>query len=205
MPISAAQPRASTLHELRERATGCTACALHARATQTVFGEGSEHATAMLVGEQPGDHEDRAGTPFVGPAGRLLDRALDDIGVQRNDVYVTNAVKHFKWRERGKRRIHESPNRTEQVACRPWLLAELELVQPRLVVCLGRVAASAVLERTVQVNASRGQVLESPLAEYVAVTVHPSSVLRLQASEREGAYDAFRADLAEYFGWLSEK
>jgi uracil-DNA glycosylase len=190
------------LTALREDASGCTACDLYARATQTVFGEGNPRAEVMLVGEQPGDREDTAGRPFVGPAGRLLDQALVEIGVDRGDIYVTNAVKHFKWRPRGKRRIHEAPNRTEQVACHRWLEAELEVVNPRLVVCLGRVAATAVLGRPITLAANRGQRIEHPAAEIVAVTVHPSSVLRLERQAREPAYQGFRDDLETYFGWL---
>jgi uracil-DNA glycosylase family protein len=191
------------LAALRQRAATCTACDLYQRATQTVFGEGSPTADSMLVGEQPGDREDRAGQPFVGPAGRLLDQALADINVDRERIYVTNAVKHFKWRPQGKRRIHEPPNRTEQLACRPWLLSELELVQPRLVVCLGRVAATAVLDRPVKLGDIRGVPIDSDIAEHVMVTVHPSSVLRLEETARRQAYEAFRNDLATAFSWLA--
>jgi uracil-DNA glycosylase len=194
---------ASALDSLRQDAAGCTRCDLYVRGTQTVFGAGSPRADAVLVGEQPGDREDLAGEPFVGPAGRLLDRALEDVGVSRERIYVTNAVKHFKWRPQGKRRIHEPPNRTEQLACRPWLVSELELIKPRLVVCLGRIAATAVLDRQVKIGDVRGTSLDTPFAEHALVTVHPSSVLRLAEPARRPAYEAFRDDLATAFGWLS--
>ena len=194
---------ADRLDELRHLAASCTNCPLYERATQTVFGAGPASATAMLVGEQPGDQEDKEGEPFVGPAGRMLDRALEEIGVDRETVYVTNAVKHFKWEPRGKRRIHQRPNRAEQVACRPWLESELEVIQPRLLVCLGAVAATSLLGPKVSVTKARGQQLESELAELVTVTVHPSSVLRASDdAARRAAYEGLRHDLDIAFGWL---
>jgi uracil-DNA glycosylase len=182
-------------------AEGCRACPLWERGTQTVFGEGPVGAPALLVGEQPGDQEDLAGRPFVGPAGRLLDEALDEAGIDRSDAYVTNAVKHFKWKERGKRRIHERPNRAEVVACHRWLETELDLVDPQVVVLLGAVAGQAVLGPSFRVGASRGQVLDLGGRAGIA-TVHPSSVLRARSSDerraaRQGLVDDLRraADL----------
>jgi DNA polymerase len=172
------------LPDLREAAAGCRACDLYKTGTQTVFGEGREKAEVMLVGEQPGDREDIEGRPFVGPAGRLLDQALERAGIDRSAVYVTNVVKHFKWRPRGKRRIHQKPNIEEIRACRPWLDSELALVQPRVLVCLGSVAAQALLGRQFRVTRERGRFVESPLAERVTATVHPSSILR--AGDDEG-------------------
>jgi uracil-DNA glycosylase family protein len=163
---------------LRNAAAHCKACDLWQRATQTVFGEGSVPARVMLVGEEPGNEEDVAGHPFVGPAGRLLDRALEAAGIDRGETYVTNVVKHFKWQPRGKRRIHEKPNAVEIAACRPWLDAELELAKPRVLVCLGATAAQALLGRQFRVSQQRGTWVESPLAPYVTATVHPSSILR---------------------------
>jgi uracil-DNA glycosylase len=196
-------PPRDQLATLRAQAASCTACDLYKRATQTVFGAGSPDAEVMLVGEQPGDHEDQEGAPFVGPAGRMLDRALDELGVDRSTVYVTNAVKHFKWEPRGKRRIHQRPNRAEQVACRRWLEAELEAVDPRLVVCLGAVAAASLLGPSVKVTQMRGQRLESDVAELVTVTVHPSAVLRERDHDaREAAFAGMKRDLEQAFGWL---
>ena len=154
-----------SLEELRAAAAGCRACDLWRNATQTVFGEGSERAEVMMVGEQPGDREDLEGRPFVGPAGRVLDKALEEVGIDRDLVYVTNVVKHFKWRPRGKRRIHQKPNAEEIRACRPWLDSELALVKPRVLVCLGSVAAQALLGRQFRVTRERGRFVESPLAE----------------------------------------
>lgn len=185
-------PAGADLGELRAAASGCRGCDLYRDATQTVFGAGPEHATVVLVGEQPGDREDREGHPFVGPAGRLLDRALAEAGIDRDACYVTNAVKHFKFTERGTRRIHKQPGRTEIVACAPWLTAELAVLRPRLVVCLGAIAAQAVLGRDFRVSERRGEVVE--LADRpVVATVHPSSVLR--APDRDAAYRDFTADL----------
>jgi DNA polymerase len=163
---------------LHDAAAGCRACDLWKRGTQTVFGEGGSRARLMLVGEQPGDEEDRAGHPFVGPAGRLLDRALTEAGIDRGLAYVTNVVKHFKWEPRGKRRIHTKPNAVEIAACGPWLEAELELIQPRVLICLGATAAQALLGRQFRVTVNRGKFVESPLAPFVMATVHPSSILR---------------------------
>jgi uracil-DNA glycosylase len=184
-----------SLEELRERAAGCTACDLYKTGTQTVFGEGSSGAGVMFVGEQPGDQEDKAGRPFVGPAGRLFDEALDDAGIDRTQVYVTNVVKHFKWRARGKRRIHQKPNWSEIGACRPWLDSELAAVEPRVLVCLGATAAQALLGRQFRVTQQRGTPVESDLAEHVLATVHPSSILRGDPDTREQEYAAFVKDL----------
>jgi DNA polymerase len=184
------------LTKLREEAAGCQACDLWRTGTQTVFGEGGEQAEVMMVGEQPGDREDIEGHPFVGPAGRVLDQALDQVGIDRDLVYVTNVVKHFKWRPRGKRRIHQKPNAEEIRACRQWLDAELEAVRPRVLVCLGSVAAQALLGRQFRVTRERGRFVESPLAERVIATVHPSSILRAPDEEaREAAMRDFVADL----------
>jgi DNA polymerase len=176
-------PAARDLATLRAAAAECRACDLWERATQTVFGEGSEDADVMLVGEQPGDQEDKQGRPFAGPAGRVLDEALEAAGIDRSKVYVTNVVKHFKWKPQGKRRIHQKPNAAEIAACRPWLDAELEAVQPRLLICLGASAAQALLGRTFRVTNERGKLVESPLAPMVMATVHPSSVLRAPDDE----------------------
>ena len=184
-----------SLEELREQAAGCTACELYKTGTQTVFGEGAHRAEAMFVGEQPGDQEDRAGRPFVGPAGKLFDEALEDAGIDRTQVYVTNAVKHFKWRARGKRRIHQKPNWSEIAACRPWLESELAAVEPRVLVCLGATAAQALLGRQFRVTQQRGKPVESDLAEHVLATVHPSSILRGDPAFREQEYGAFVNDL----------
>ena len=187
------------LERLREEAAACTRCDLYQRATQTVFGEGPVPATLALVGEQPGDQEDLRGHPFVGPSGELLDRALEAAGIDRSQVYVTNAVKHFKWTPRGKRRLHQSPNQTEIQACRPWLEHELEVVTPALVGILGAVAAKAVLGASFRVTRSRGQALTATVGGWsgtVVATVHPSSILRsVDAEAREEAYAAFVADL----------
>jgi uracil-DNA glycosylase family protein len=171
-------PPRPTLRSLRAAAAGCRACDLWERATQTVFGEGPRKAEVMFVGEQPGHEEDLAGRPFVGPAGRLFDRAMREAGFDRTLVYVTNVVKHFKWEPRGKRRIHAKPNPLEITACRPWLDAELKVVKPRVLVCLGATAAQTLLGRTFRVTQQRGRFVESPLAPIVTATVHPSSILR---------------------------
>ena len=172
---AAARP---TLGVLRAAAAGCRACPLWERATQTVFGEGRLSADLVLVGEQPGNEEDLAGRPFVGPAGRLLDRVLAEAGIDRRRVYVTNVVKHFKWEARGKRRIHERPNSREIAACRPWLDAELGVLRPKALVCLGATAAQALLGRAFRVSVARGTFVGSPLAPHVMATVHPAAVLR---------------------------
>jgi uracil-DNA glycosylase family protein len=187
-----------SLGELREAAAGCRACDLWKSGTQTVFGEGKPRAELMLVGEQPGDREDIEGRPFVGPAGKLLDQALERAGIERDNVYITNVVKHFKWKPRGKRRIHQKPNAEEINACRPWLDAELESVKPRVLVCLGATAAQALLGRTFRVSRQRGQFVESPLAPLVTATVHPSSILRVEDDdERQEAMDELVGDLAK--------
>jgi uracil-DNA glycosylase len=189
-------PADSTWQELHDAAAGCKACDLWKRGTQTVFGEGSARAPVMLVGEQPGNEEDLAGHPFVGPAGRLLERALEEAGIDRSLAYVTNVVKHFKWEPRGKRRIHAKPNSVEIAACLPWLQAELELVKPRVLVCLGATAAQALLGRQFRVTERRGQWVESPLAPHVMATVHPSSILRAPDSETR------HAEMARFVGDL---
>ena len=188
-------PERLTLPALREAAAACRGCHLWEVGTQTVFGEGAAGARAVFVGEQPGDQEDRAGRPFVGPAGRLLDEALEAAGIDRTAVYVTNAVKHFKWQARGKRRIHQKPNAAEVAACRPWLEAELTVVKPRVLVLLGATAAQALLGRQFRVTQHRGELLESELAEAVTATVHPSSILRGEPAEREENLRAFVEDL----------
>src|SRR5436190_23982588 len=167
-----------TLPSLRLAAATCTACDLYRTGTQTVFGEGLCEARAIFLGEQPGDSEDKIGRPFVGPAGKLLDRALEEAGIDRKLVYVTNVVKHFKWTPRGKRRLHEKPNAREIAACRPWLEAEIAVVKPRVLVLLGATAAQAILGRSFKVTQQRGQILASDLAPRVMATVHPSSLLR---------------------------
>jgi DNA polymerase len=187
-------PTKPSLPKLRSAAERCTACELHKTGTQTVFGEGARSAEVMLVGEQPGDQEDRAGTPFVGPAGKLLDQALEDAGIDRRQVYVTNVVKHFKWVARGKRRIHQKPNWAEIAACRPWLEAELDVVEPRVLVCLGATAAQALLGRQFRVTRERGRPVDSDLAEHVLATIHPSAILR-DPETREQEYAAFVDDL----------
>jgi uracil-DNA glycosylase len=196
-------PARPTLPRLRSAAQTCRACELWAGATQAVFGEGTTPADAMLVGEQPGDREDLEGTPFVGPAGKLLDRGLADAGIDPGRVYVTNVVKHFRYRARGKRRIHQKPDAVHVAACRPWLDAELALVRPRVLVCLGATAAQALVGRDVRVTRDHGRPLESPLAEHVIATVHPSSLLRApdEAARRE-AYAGFVADLRAVAGLL---
>jgi DNA polymerase len=188
-------PPRPSLTSLREAARCCTACHLHELGTQTVFGEGRAHADLMLVGEQPGDKEDVEGRPFVGPAGHLLDRALADAGIDRTQTYLTNAVKHFKWKPAGKRRIHAKPDAGEVRACRPWLDAEIAVVRPRLVVALGATAAQALLGNGFRVTKQRGQVFDLPPTRVLA-TVHPSSVLRAPSDEdRAVAYDGLVADL----------
>jgi len=177
-PVSSLIPDQLTLESARDMAAGCKACDLYKRGTQTVFGEGPKRARIMLVGEQPGDAEDIAGHPFVGPAGKLLDRALEEAGIDRRIVYVTNVVKHFKWEPRGKRRIHAKPNAAEVAACRPWLETEIALVKPRVLVCLGATAAQALLGKSFKVSKQRGEFVESSLAPLVTATVHPSSILR---------------------------
>ena len=176
-------PERPTLPRLREAAAGCQACPLWETGTQTVFGEGAVDAEVMFVGEQPGDQEDRQGRPFVGPAGGVLDEALELAGIDRTTTYVTNAVKHFKWEPRGKRRIHAKPTWSELAACRPWLEAELAVVRPRVLVCLGATAAQSLLGRQFRVTKQRGAWVESDLAEHVTATIHPSAILRQQDEE----------------------
>jgi len=175
-------PRAS-LKKLQELAADCKACDLWKNATQTVFGEGKTSSTVMFIGEQPGNSEDLEGRPFVGPAGALLDKALDEAGIDRTKVYVTNVVKHFKWEPRGKRRIHKKPNAAEINACRPWLEAEVRAIKPRAIVCLGSTAAQAVIGPKFRVSVQRAQFVESTLAPLVTATVHPSSILRAPTDE----------------------
>src|SRR5437867_13117806 len=192
----ATPPDTSSLTEVRAASRQCTACHLYKQATQTVFGEGPKGAPMMLVGEQPGDYEDVAGKPFVGPAGKIMDRALEEAGIDRSQVYVTNAVKHFKWELRGKRRIHQKPNSREIAACRPWLEAELRLVKQKLVVVLGATAAQAIFGPSFRVTRERGKVLSSKFAPRVLATVHPSSLLRQPDEEsRQREYKRFVADL----------
>jgi DNA polymerase len=189
-------PERPTLARLREAAAGCRACPLWKTGTQTVFGEGLAKAKLVLVGEQPGDREDREGRPFVGPAGRVLDEALVEAGIDRRLAYVTNAVKHFKWESRGKRRIHQKPNAEELAACRPWLDAELSALRPQVLVALGATAAQSLLGRSFRVTKQRGEPVESDLAPHVLATVHPSSILRApDEAARQEAYEAFVADL----------
>ena len=176
-------PARLSLKALREAAAGCRACPLWRLGTQTVFGEGRKAARLFLVGEQPGDREDEIGRPFVGPAGRLLDEALAEAGIDRDDAYLTNVVKHFKWQARGKRRIHQKPNASEIAACRPWVEAELSVVSPYVLVCLGATAAQALLGRSVRVTRDRGRPLESTYAPVAFATVHPSSILRAPDDE----------------------
>ncbi len=185
-----------SLDEVRATAAGCQACDLWKLGTQTVFGEGSETSELMLVGEQPGDKEDLAGRPFVGPAGRILDQALEEAGIDRSTVYVTNAVKHFKWEARGKRRLHKRPDTTEIAACRPWLDKEIELVAPKVVVCLGATAAQSLLGRSFKVTKQRGELFPQLAGHVITATVHPSSILRApDAATRESEMAAFTEDL----------
>jgi DNA polymerase len=189
-------PPRPTLTSLTKAAAGCHACPLWKTGTQTVFGEGGSKAKVVLVGEQPGNDEDLAGRPFVGPAGRLLDQVLEEAGIDRADAYVTNVVKHFKWEPHGKRRLHKKPNAREIAACRPWLDAELAVLKPEVLVCLGATAAQALLGRDFRVSTQRGQFVESSLAPHVLATVHPSSILRApDAESRHAARAQFLEDL----------
>jgi DNA polymerase len=190
-------PERPTLPKMREAVDGCRACGLWRDSTQGVFGEGPRSARVMLVGEQPGDQEDRAGAPFVGPAGRVLDDALVDAGIERRDAYVTNTVKHFKWKPgRGKRRLHQKPNAEEIRACRPWLDAELRVVKPEIVVCLGATAAKALLGSGFRVTKQRGEFLEVDFAPLATATIHPSAILRIdEPEERRAETAALVADL----------
>ena len=196
-PLVPARP---TLPKLRNAAAGCKACPLWKTGTQTVFGAGPTKADAMFVGEQPGDQEDQIGRPFIGPAGKLFDRALEEAGLDRSTAYVTNVVKHFKWTARGTRRIHQKPNWSEIAACRPWLDTELTVVKPRVLTCLGATAAQALLGKQFRVTKQRGQPVESELAPVVIATVHPSAILR--AEDRDAEFAAFVDDLKTVAGYL---
>jgi uracil-DNA glycosylase len=197
-------PERKSLKTLREAAAHCRGCHLHERATQTVFSDGPKRARLMMVGEMPGDYEDRAGRVFVGPAGRELDKALAAVGIKRADVYITNAVKHFKFEERGKRRIHQKPGKREVDACLPWLRAELDVVKPSALLLLGATAAKALLGQEFRLTASRGRPIESDLAELVVATIHPSAILRARDdASRQAQREAFTEDLrvvAEHMG-----
>lgn len=189
-------PEKRTPEELRAAAQSCKGCDLYKDATQTVFGEGPKRAEIILVGEQPGDMEDRAGHPFVGPAGRLLDKALAEAGIQREQTYVTNAVKHFKWIWRGKRRLHQKPAVREIAACRPWLEAEIESIQPKICVCMGSTAAQSVLGRAVLITKERGKFIESKLAPVTFITIHPSAIYRQRdENERDREYRRFASEI----------
>ena len=195
-PANLLLPLRPTIPALRKAAQDCRACDLWQHGTQTVFGEGAQGAKVIFVGEQPGDKEDLEGKPFIGPAGALLDKALVEAGIDRAKVYVTNAVKHFKWEPRGKRRIHKKPNAAEIAACRPWLEAEIAVLKPKVVVCLGATAAQALLGRDFRVTQHRGEFVESSIAPYVMATVHPSSILRAPDDEtRHEEMRRFVADL----------
>jgi uracil-DNA glycosylase family protein len=196
-------PARPSLSSLREAAQRCRACELWEGTTQAVIGEGRRDARLMLVGEQPGDREDREGSPFVGPAGGILDRGLELAEIDRGDVFVTNVVKHFRYKARGKRRIHQRPDRSHVAACRPWLDAELKLVHPEALVCLGATAGQALLGPQVRIGRDRGRRLESDLAELVTLTTHPSAILRVREdSERKAAMEQFVSDLSAVADWL---
>ncbi len=197
-------PDKPSLTSLRETIGECRACELWAHATQPVLGEGRRGARLMLVGEQPGDREDIEGHPFVGPAGRILDEGLDRAGIDRRDAYVTNVVKHFRYKQRGQRRIHQTPERIHIEACRPWLDAEIQVVAPQALVCLGATAAHALLGRHIRIGHDRGQPQDSDLAELVTLTAHPSSILRARGDdERAAAMEAFVADLSTIGAWMT--
>jgi DNA polymerase len=195
---SAAQflPERRTLESLRAAARSCQGCDLYKNATQTVFGEGPKDASVMLVGEQPGDMEDRQGHPFVGPAGRLLDKALAEARIPRDDVYITNAVKHFKWIQRGKRRLHQKPPIRQVTACKPWLEAEIVAIHPKVVVCLGATAAQSLVGRVVRITQERGKFFDSDFGISLFITTHPSAILRLRGEdEKEKEYQRFVAEM----------
>jgi uracil-DNA glycosylase len=200
-------PPRPTLPVLRAASKGCRGCHLYKLGSQTVFGEGSKKSTVMFVGEQPGDEEDRAGRPFVGPSGRLLDKALDAAGIDRDEVYVTNAVKHFKWErgEKSARRIHKKPNGAEVRACRPWLEHEIAIVKPDAIVCLGATAAQALLGKQFRVTQMRGRPVPSEWARGVFATVHPSAVLRAPREERAEVERAFMADIVNVARWMAKE
>jgi uracil-DNA glycosylase family protein len=189
-------PERPTLKSLREAAAGCTACPLHETGTQTVFGEGLKRARLMLIGEQPGDREDIEGHPFVGPAGGILDKALEQAGIERGDAYITNVVKHFKWTPKGKRRIHQKPRAEEIKACAPWLEAEMDVVDPEVLVCLGATAVNAVIGSKAKVMKDHGQFLESKLGRTAMPTLHPSAILRAEDDDRDDAMGMLVGDLA---------
>lgn len=197
-------PERPSLTDLKEAAAGCKACPLHLTGTQTVFGEGLVRAEIMFVGEQPGDREDRAGKPFVGPAGRVLDQALEEVGIDRTLAYVTNVVKHFKWTPKGKRRIHAKPSWSEIAACKPWLEAEIQVVAPKVLVCLGATAAQSLLGRDFRVTRQRGKVVDSEFGVPAIATVHPSSILRAEDEDREAEYAGFVNDLRAIAGFVKE-
>jgi uracil-DNA glycosylase len=190
---------------LRKSVGDCRACDLWEAATQAVMGEGAGDASLMLVGEQPGDHEDIEGHPFVGPAGRVLDVGLERAGITRDDVYITNVVKHFRYKLRGKRRIHQKPDRWQVTACLPWLEAELAVVKPEALVCLGATAAQALLGSQIRIGRDRGRPIDSDLAELVTLTTHPSAILRTEDEDREQAMDMFVADLRQVAEWLNAR
>jgi DNA polymerase len=198
-------PDHPTRANLREAVETCRACDLWEGATQAVMGEGAAHASLMLVGEQPGDREDIEGHPFVGPAGRVLDQGLERAGITRDDVYITNVVKHFRYKLRGKRRIHQTPDRWQVNACLPWLEAELKVIKPEALVCLGATAAQALLGSHIRIGRDRGRPIDSELADLVTLTTHPSAILRADDEDREQAMDRFVADLEEVAKWLSAR
>jgi uracil-DNA glycosylase len=198
-------PERPSSANLRTSVADCRACDLWEGATQAVMGEGAEGASLMLVGEQPGDREDIEGYPFVGPAGRVLDSGLERAGITRDDVYITNVVKHFRYKLRGKRRIHQTPDRWEVTACLPWLEAELSVVKPEALICLGATAAQALLGPQIRIGRDRGRPIDSDLAELVTLTTHPSAILRTQDEDREQAMEMFVADLTEVAKWLNAR
>lgn len=197
-------PEQLTMPALRGAAVGCQACDLWKVGSQTVFGDGAETAEVMLIGEQPGDQEDLAGKPFVGPAGQVLDQALAEVGIERRKTYVTNVVKHFKWIPKGRRRLHQTPDAGEIAACRPWLENEIALVRPRIIVCLGATAAQALLGKQFRVTRQRGEFIQSPLAPFVLATIHPSAILRIpDSTARAAALRHFVADLGKVAAQLA--
>jgi uracil-DNA glycosylase len=198
-------PDRPSLAKLREAVPTCRACDLWEGATQPVMGEGNAHASLVLVGEQPGDREDIEGHPFVGPAGRVLDEGLERAGIARGEVYITNVVKHFRYKLRGKRRIHQTPDRWQVAACLPWLEAELGVVKPQALVCLGATAAQALLGAHIRIGRDRGRPIDSDLAELVTLTTHPSAILRADDGDREQAMEMFVADLRGVAKWLSDR
>jgi uracil-DNA glycosylase len=198
-------PDRPSLAKLRDALPDCRACDLWEGATQAVMGEGAARASLMLVGEQPGDREDIEGHPFVGPAGKVLDQGLERAGIARGDVYITNAVKHFRYKLRGKRRIHQKPDRWQVTACFPWLEAELAVVKPKALVCLGATAGQALLGSHIRIGRDRGRPIDSDLAELVSLTTHPSAILRADEQDREESMEMFVADLTEVAKWLSTR